>query len=98
MRLILSSTGGALCGLLFLAACSQTGATQMEALTEPASAPCAAAEWQMLVGQIAGEVDMASLPQPSMMIETGATPADIDRSRMMLAVGEDGRVSHVDCR
>lgn len=86
-----------MCGLLFLAACSQTGAARLEAMTEPASAPCAAPDWQTLVGQIAGEVDMASLPQPSMMVQEGEAPAEIDRARMTLTVA-DGRVSRVDCR
>lgn len=98
MRLILSSAGGAVFGLLILTACSQASAARFEALEEPASAPCPAAEYQTLVGQLAGEVDMGSLPQPSLLLRDGETPAAVDLERMTLLVDADGRVAQVGCR
>lgn len=98
MRLILSSAAGAVFGLGILTACSQATANNSDmALQEPADAPCAAPDWQALVGQLPGEVDMGSLPRNTVMFENGQGAADIDITRMRLTVGEDGRVATVAC-
>lgn len=100
MRLILSSAAGGLIGAVILAACSSAAGPVDLAEDAGPAAPrmCAADSYQILVGELAGEVDTATLPQPVRMIgvddELSPTP---EIGRLTLVAGTDGRVSEVVC-
>ena len=98
MRVILSSALGAVTGLVLLAACSQTAAADLAAAGPEPAGVCAAGDYQMLVGQRAGEIDTTSLPQPVRMLEAGQSPADAPMaSRLTIVTTADGRVGEVVC-
>lgn len=98
MRLILTSALGAVLGLTVLAACSQSLGADMAAPVAAAPAACAAESYQVLVGQPAGEVDTASLPQPVRVVSAGeAMSGAPSPGRMTIVSADDGRVGQVIC-
>ncbi len=100
MRLITASALGAFAGALILAACSSAAGPVDLAENASAAPPrvCAAEQYQILVGELAGEVDTATLPQPVRLLgmedEVSPTP---DPARLTLTTGGDGRISSVVC-
>lgn len=88
---------------LGLAACASVPGT------EPAQPPivdrtgdtapaCAAGAYQVLVGQLIGEVHTESLPEPNRIYGQGdMITMDYRPDRLNVIVGDDGRVAEVRC-
>jgi len=101
MRLITASAPAVTAGVtLLLSACSQSIGLDPAAPTLPAPAAeaCAADTYQTLVGQLAGEVDMATLPQPTRVVGSGAAlTGEPVPDRLTLVTAGDGRIAQVLC-
>jgi hypothetical protein len=101
MRLITAAAPAVTAGVtLLLSACSQSLGLDPAALALPAPAAetCAADTYQTLVGQLAGEVDTTSLPQPTRVVgSSAALTAEPVPGRMTLVTAGDGRVAQVLC-
>lgn len=90
----------AFASLAMLAACAtvaETG-TGDEVVDLSDGRECPAQHFQMLVGQLRGEVDTSTLPVPYRMYgRDDAVTMDYRPDRMNVVVGENGRVERVVC-
>lgn len=83
-----------------LAACATApGDVQEDPVVDPSGGrECPAEEFQMLVGQLRGEIDASTLPVPHRIYGRGdAVTMDYRSDRMNIVVGNDGRVERVSC-
>ncbi|MFN3835240.1 MAG: I78 family peptidase inhibitor [Glycocaulis sp.] len=59
---------------------------------------CAAPQFQLLVGQLRGEIDVSTLPVPYRIYGRGdAVTMDYRPDRMNIVIGDNDRVERVSC-
>lgn len=90
----------AFASLALLAACATVaddGSTD-EVVDLSGGRECPAARFQMLVGQLRGEIDASTLPVPYRIYGRGeAVTMDYRPERMNVVIGNNGRVERVAC-
>ena len=88
---------------LTLTACATTASTttpdpERPIISEPGMQSCAAAAYQVLVGQPVGGVHTDSLPQPHRVYGPGdMITEDYSPGRLNIVVGDDGVIKEVKC-
>ncbi|MGP1275257.1 MAG: I78 family peptidase inhibitor [Caulobacterales bacterium] len=86
--------------LALLAACATAVETETvdEVVDLSGGRECPAAQFQLLVGQLRGEIDTSTLPVPHRIYGRGdAVTMDYRSDRMNIVIGEDNRVEQVTC-
>lgn len=86
--------------LAMLAACATAVETETvdEVVDLSGGRECPAAQFQLLVGQLRGEIDASTLPVPYRIYGRGdAVTMDYRSDRMNIVIGEDNRVEQVTC-
>jgi hypothetical protein len=90
----------AFASLAMLAACATVadGTTDDDVVDLSGGRECAAAQFQLLVGQLRDEVDTSTLPVPYRMYGRGdAVTMDYRPDRMNIVIGDNDRVERVAC-
>lgn len=90
----------AFASLAALAACATAADdTQQDQVVDLSGGrECPAAEFQLLVGQLRGEIDASTLPVPYRIYGRGdAVTMDHRPDRMNVVIGENDRVERVAC-
>ncbi|MGY6663329.1 MAG: I78 family peptidase inhibitor [Glycocaulis sp.] len=86
--------------LAMLAACATAvdGTDGGEVIDRSGSGDCPAAQFQLLVGQMRGEIDTSTLPVPYRIYgRDDAVTMDYRPDRMNIVIGDNGRVERVSC-
>lgn len=82
-----------------LAACATAETSSEDVVVDRSGGrECPAARFQMLVGQLRGEIDASTLPVPYRIYgRDEAVTTDYRPERMNVVIGENGRVERVAC-